>query len=123
MNFYCSSQGTGEFYQGPGTVVSNSGFLLVAGESVNSAGTYTMSNALLVTVGDATIGKRGQATFTQVGGTNRVGGDLIVGDTGGNGTYEMRGGLCRANDVTVREDGTSDRGTICRRHCFGCSPT
>ncbi len=86
--------GTGSFTQSGGTHTVTALYL---GTAAGASGSYTLSDSgsgsLLSVVGNEFIGEGGSGIFTQSGGTNTVGNNLVVGDLAtGVGFYVNSGG-------------------------------
>jgi hypothetical protein len=86
------------------------------------SGTTTLSQTSLFSrlsvTGGQTIGSSGQATYAQGGGTNAVGGDLILGNAAGSaGTYNLTGGtLTVAGVESIAASGTGSFGQSGGQH-------
>jgi len=81
--------GTGTFTQGGGALSAN----IVLGSQIGSDGTFTLGGGTLTSSnGDEVIGDAGTGMFTQTAGTNTIDtGALTVGNSGGDGTYNLGG--------------------------------
>ncbi|MGC9194148.1 MAG: autotransporter domain-containing protein [Syntrophobacteraceae bacterium] len=107
--------GTGIFTQTGGTN-TNTGMLFLGLDtsfpgldtsgSGTSKGEYTLSGGTNTVESGMYVGDGGTGTFTQTGGNNIVNGGLIVGFQGGTGTYNLSGGVLRADSEFVGESGT-----------------
>jgi T5SS/PEP-CTERM-associated repeat protein len=100
--------GKAEFTQsgGTNTIAGPLGFL-VLGLGQNSNGTYELNNGSLSVSGTETVGNSGTGTFTQDGGTNTVGGALIVAANAGSiGKYDLQGGTLKAATLQINAGGT-----------------
>ena len=85
--------------------ISTSGYagvaLLMAIES-GSMGTYQLNTTgTLNVLGNEEVGGGGYADFQQIGGTNKVGGALIIDQGIYTGTYELDGGTLDATSIYI----------------------
>ncbi len=101
--------GFGTFNQTGGT---HSTLQLELGYYAGSNGTYTISNGKLVATQYSDIGTSGTGSFTQSGGTVKIGtssgdyGLYLADNPGSNGTYTLKGGSLTANSESIGENGT-----------------
>lgn len=90
------TSGTGNFNQSAGTVNMGNESLFVGYSSV---GTYELSGSGTVTAHSEYIGRSGNGTFNQYGGTHTVNDAISLGyNSDGDGTYNMIGGTLQASD-------------------------
>ena len=87
--------------------------LMRIGNQAGSTGTYTMTDGTLIMAYNAQadiswIGRAGNGTFNQSGGSHRAATGMVVGaQEGGQGTYNMSGGQAKADQfLTVGDEGT-----------------
>ncbi len=91
---YVGGSGTGSFTQSGGTnsVANASRFsTLYLGYSASSSGSYSLSGSGLLSDYVADIGFAGVGVFNQTGGTHAVGAYIVLGASGGTGTYNLSG--------------------------------
>ena len=91
---YVGGSGTGSFTQSGGTnsVANASRFsTLYLGYSASSSGSYSLSGSGLLSDYVADIGFAGVGVFNQTGGTHAVAAYIVLGASGGTGTYNLSG--------------------------------
>jgi autotransporter-associated beta strand protein len=99
--FYVGNAGTGVVEQSGG-IVYIPGDHLCVGYASGGSGSYTLSGAGQVVVGDNVyVGRNGTGAFTQYGGSLTCYGAVMVGASGENGTYVLNDGLFNAGYLTV----------------------
>lgn len=108
-------RGVGTFYQGPGTIVSNSGSTdagkLMVGSGTGGSGTYTNDGGLLYLGGYLQVGysANSRGTFIQTAGSTVVINNFAAGQAvGGRGTVEINGGTLAysgANGIYLGSNG------------------
>ncbi len=100
---WVGANGTGTFIQSGGTHSIGNGFYL--GQNATGIGTYNLSNGLLSNLGWVCVGASGTGVFTQSGGTHSVSSldrtFVLGGNLGGNGIYNLNGGLLQVPAVTA----------------------
>jgi hypothetical protein len=81
-----------------------------------STGTATLSGGLLSVASSEYVGYRGNATFTQTGGTHTIGSALIISANPGTstGSFNLQGGSLSAAALTINQGGslTQTGGTL-----------
>lgn len=105
---------------GTGTLNIDGGTLTLSGNTIdvdnlnlgNAAGrtgTFTLNTGKYLTVGTETIGRSGQGTFTQAGGTATISGALYMGtNAGSTGIYDVNGGRVNINGNIIDGSGHSE---------------
>lgn len=105
------NSGTGIFNQSGGMhTLSGSIFdgSLVVGGNSGSNGTYNLSGTGNLIANSGTIGQSGTGTFTQTSGTHTVTSTLAIAqNVGSYGTYNLQGGLLKANTIDIVNAGTA----------------
>ena len=87
----------GEYTMSGGTLTATDHITMGAG--IGSTGVFNLSNTANVTAGYVHVGRHGQGTFNQSGGTLNAGWVTIAQGPTGKGTYNLSGGTLNANDV------------------------
>jgi len=96
--------GSANFIQNGGSVVVEDSFRF--GWGVTGAGIYTIHDGSLSVEGAVSLGSRGTGQFVQEGGTVFLDGIYMGSNSGGSGTYTLRGGQLTSSGIIVGYKGT-----------------
>jgi autotransporter-associated beta strand protein len=113
--FRIGQDGVGNFTQGPGTTVDQTGdsssgdHWTYIGNNTGDTGTYTL-NGGTANLNRVMLGTAGIGVFVQNNGTLNLQRDISVGDSGGSGSYTINGGTL--NTVIASATGASAGGGI-----------
>ena len=92
LKFWEVEVSKGDFIQSGGTnSLTGSNCLLIVGNS--GQGNYTLSGTGQLSAASEVVGRSNLGTFTQTGGTNTTNSLTFGAYSGGNGTYNLNGGL------------------------------
>ena len=108
---YVGYSGTATFTQSGGTnLLGYDGYLdidLFLGYNAGSKGTYNLSNSGRLSAFGEYVGSSGTGAFTQTGGSNGIGGSLVLGyGTAGSGSYSLANGTLSSSSEYVGYSGT-----------------
>jgi hypothetical protein len=94
-------QGSGTYHQTGGTVTSRSLSIGSLTSASNITGSFTMGAGRMFISNDVHIGDFGNAAYAQSGGDVSIGGNLMIGEQGGNGSIDISGGTLTAAGATL----------------------